>query len=87
MGANDDGLNPKKFCFMDFKDHDEAGVPVSPFQSAYFCKFDTDFDNKIRPGMGGAPLDPPDEEVDASVIVWTVDESGGKNELFASWDY
>ena len=96
-GENENGQNPKKFRFMSFKDHNEAGVPVSPFffrqspvinplQSVYFCKFDTDFDNKIRPGMGGAPFDPPDNEVDASVIVWTVDESGGKNELFGSWE-
>lgn len=85
------GGNTKLHRFMTFKNYDSSKDPVTLWQSRsggatldehyFYCKFDINFDNKID-GTGSA-ANPPENDVSASVIVWTV--NGDSGEITGSW--
>ena len=88
--------NPKGFRFIEFNNRNEAGDPINPWgdrsaadadsEHVYYVKIDADFDNTIPAGAGD---DPPEEDLDRSVIVWTrnvpIGDSSDESYYIRSW--
>jgi prepilin-type N-terminal cleavage/methylation domain-containing protein len=88
--------NAKAFRFMEFNKVNESGDPINPWgdsretsvgsEHAYFVKIDADFDNVIPAGTAD---DPPEEDLNRSVIVWTrnvpVGDPDEDNYYIGSW--
>jgi len=86
-GENENDNNKDELSFINFTRFDKDGDPVNPWGGRYHVKFDIDYDGYIAAGAG-EPNDPPNERVQRSVIVWTInpDESPGhRDHLIGSW--
>jgi type II secretory pathway pseudopilin PulG len=73
QGTKSGTFNINKLQFMEFNKL-VNGIPVNPWGTQYFCKFDSTFDNAINKGRGTEPPQP--QAARHPVIVWTMTKAG-----------
>lgn len=89
QGISENGDNPKRLRFAQFRLTDASGSPRNPWGGSYYVKIDYTLDDKITAGTS-ALTDPPARDMtDRRVIVWTYDTTVKSimdtNRLISSW--